>query len=230
MKKINVLLLFVIAATAGLFAQDNEATRYIEVNGTAEIEIVPDEIYIVGALREGKTGDLEKTESAFLKAVKKLGISNENISLADLSGEYASAWLKKDQLVKEKIYQVKISSAQQLGNFLSMADETGLKNVQITRTDISNRNEVEQELRIKAVIDAKNKAQYMTEAIGSNIGEVQQIRENYITVYRGNVRVNDLKIARMEISGGPKAEPESIVGFKKIRMEVKVMARFEIIN
>lgn len=230
MKKINVLVLLAVVAFSTTLAQANKDLRFVEVNGTAELEVVPDEIFVIGVLQEEKAGELEKVETNFLKQLQKSGIANEDISLADLSGEYASAWFKKDQLVKEKTYQIKVNSAEMLGKFLSIADEVGLKNVQIIRTDLSNREEVEQELRIKAVKDAQNKAQYMSEAIGSKIGVVLEIRENYISVYRGNERVNDLMMVQMAMPSKAKAHQESVIGFKKIRMEVKIMAKFEILN
>lgn len=230
MKKIKATLLACVLASASLFAQEASTNRYIEVNGSAELEITPDEIYVVGVLQEEKAENFEKAEKAFLSQLKKLGIADENINLADMSGEFASAWFKKDKLIKEKTYQVKLNSAKMVGEFLKVADETGLKEVNIIRTDISNRREVEQELRIKAVKDAKNKAAVMTQAIGSDIGRVMLIRENYVSIYRGNERVNDLMMVQNSFQAKSRVEDETVVGFKKIRMEMNIMAQFEIIN
>lgn len=230
MKRINAILLGVWCMAISAMAQENGETRSIEINGSAELEITPDEIYVVGTLREEKADEFEKVEKAFFKSLQKLNLPDENITLADMSGEYASAWFRKNQLVKEKTYQVKLNSAKMLGQFLQVADESGLKNVQIVRTDISNREEVEKDLRIKAVKDGKEKATYMTGAIDCHLGKVQQIRENYISVYRGNERVNDLMMVQSAMSTKTKMEEEPVIGFKKIRMEMKVMVRFEIID
>ncbi len=228
MRQVKVWMVCMALTAGTVFAQEIQETSYIEVNGSAEVELVPDEIYVVGTISESKAGDLEKNDTQFLKNMKKIGVSTDNISLADLSGEFASAWFKKDQLVKEKTYQVKLESAEMVGKFLAAADESGVKDVHIIRTDISNREAVEKELRIKAVLDAKEKAQYMTEAIGSELGEVQQIRENYISIYRGNERVNDLMMGQSAMPMKQKTADEAMIGFKKIRMEMKVMARFAI--
>lgn len=230
MKRINAFTVALLFVATTLLAQENTGLRYIEVNGTAELEVTPDEIYVVGVLKEEKSDDFEKIEKTFLAELKKLGISDDDIHLADMSGEFASAWFKKDQLIKEKTFQVKLTSAKMVGDFLKAADETGLKNVRILRTDISNREELEQQLRINAVKDAKNKATYMTQAIDSDIGSVLQIRENHLSIYRGNVRVNDLAMVQQSFQSKSKIESKSLVGFKKIRMEMKIIARFEITN
>lgn len=230
MKKVKAFVLVLILTGSGLFAQENANNRYIEVNGVSEIEITPDEIFVVGVLQEEKSDIFDKVERNFLSQLKKSGIASEDIQLADMSGEYASAWFKKDQLIKEKTFQIKLNSSEMVGTFLKIADEVGLKNVRILRTDISKRKEVEQDLRINAVKDAKNKAIYMTKAIESNIGDVLQIRENYLSIYRGNERVNDLAMVQSTFQGKAKVDDGLIVGFKKIRMEMKVMVRFEISN
>lgn len=230
MKKINAIVLVLILVSSALLAQENANSRYIEVNGISEIEVTPDEIFVIGVLKKEKSDDFDKIEKAFLSQVKKMGVANEDIHLADMSGEYASAWLKKDRLIKEKTFQVKLNSAKMVGDFLKIADETGLTNVRILRTDISNREELEQQLRIDAVKDAKKKASYMTQAIDSNIGDVLQIRENYLSFYRGTERVNDLSIVQHSFKVKTGMEENSVVGFKKIRMEMKVMVRFEITN
>ena len=162
-----------------------------------------------------------------MAAVKKLGVDGEEISLADMTGEFASAWFKKDQLQKEKIYQIKFSTAENVGQFLKMADEAGVKDVAIVRTDISNREFVERALRINAVKDGEQKARYMTEAVGSSIGNLLLIREQYMSIFRGNERVNDMTMMQTSMSS-QKMKEDVVIGFKKIRMEIKVLVRYEI--
>lgn len=228
MQKSKWFVLLLVLVSVSSVAQENENKRFVEVNGEAKIEVIPDEIYVSATIREEKPESFDKVEKAFLSAMKKFDLLDEDISLADMTGEFASAWFKKDQLRKEKIYQIKLSSAESVGDFLKMADEVGLKDVNIVRTDISNRDEVERNLRIAAVKDSKEKATYMTAALDSKIGDVLLIRDQYMNIFRGNERVNDMAMMQMSASY-QKMEKDVVVGFKKIRMEIKVFVRYEIL-
>ncbi len=85
MKKMTACILALSLATAiPVFSQNEPRQKTINVSGTAELEIVPDEIYVQVELREydkkgGGKIDIDGIKSDFLKAVVATGIPDSNI-------------------------------------------------------------------------------------------------------------------------------------------------------
>jgi uncharacterized protein len=118
----SILLLtatmFLLSATA----QDNALKqRTINVNGSAEMEVVPDEIYVQIDLREydkknnGKV-DIETIKNNFLTACKSIGLTENDISIQGYQGWDGNYWLykkkkKQNPDLKASIsYWVKVSN------------------------------------------------------------------------------------------------------------------------
>ena len=93
MKKIIMLPLLMIIVLSS-FAQNTVANPYprtITVNGSAELEIVPDEIYVQVVLKEyekkgsGKIS-IDKIRQDFLTAVRSLGLPDSAVSVSAYDG------------------------------------------------------------------------------------------------------------------------------------------------
>ena len=88
----NLLLLISMVITWNFIISQNTNTQqnccepapYIEVTGSAEMEIIPDEIYITVVVTERYDGKnkitIEKLESDMFAALKNIGIDPKNIS------------------------------------------------------------------------------------------------------------------------------------------------------
>lgn len=94
MKKI-ITLLTTLLLTNLLIAQSQPICdpfpKTISVTGSAEMEIVPDEIYVQLDLREyKKRGDektnIDKIKADFLASCKMIGIADSNIAVASFDG------------------------------------------------------------------------------------------------------------------------------------------------
>src|SRR6187551_1044523 len=114
---------FILTMTVLFFsashAQQNVINPYpktITVNGSAELEIVPDEIYVMVDLKEyekkgsGKVS-IDKIRQDFLTAVRSLSLPDSAVSVAAYDG-YNNPWLrkknKKTELYASVTYQVKL--------------------------------------------------------------------------------------------------------------------------
>src|ERR1700733_4227550 len=98
MKKIIALSLLLNACAMCVNAQEKQTTqKTISVTGTAEAEVVPDEIYVQVDLREyDKKGigkiDIETIKSIFLAACKSIGIADKDITVQSYGGKDAAYW------------------------------------------------------------------------------------------------------------------------------------------
>ena len=89
----SLFLLFANAQTGDNIIKQ----RTINVTGTAELEITPDEIYVQVELREytkknGEKVDIETIRNQFLSAAKSMGIADTDVVVQGYSGWDGNYW------------------------------------------------------------------------------------------------------------------------------------------
>jgi uncharacterized protein len=160
--------------------------KQIEVTGSAEIEVIPDEIYVGISLREYFQDEknqknkvtIDVLEKQLVDAVKDASIAKENLSIGGLSGYKNWFGKKKPQLFLEgKQYVLKVGNLAKIDAILSKVDERGVEYANINRYEHSKKEELRKQVKINALKAAKEKAGYLLESIGEQIGEVLEIRE-----------------------------------------------------
>ncbi|TCJ17525.1 DUF541 domain-containing protein [Flaviaesturariibacter flavus] len=236
MKKL-FLALFAATTLLGASAQTNMSTnpypRTITVNGSAEQEVIPDEIYVNVDLKEydkkgqGKVA-LDGIRRDFLNAVRAVGLPDSAVTIAAYDG--LNPWWqrkkKKDELYATITYQVKLRSSRMLDDLVGRLDDNATQNFYIARVDHSRLAEYRKQLKIAAVKAAKEKAKYLAEPIGERIGEAVTINEPVEfggpIVYNqaANVRY---KTAAVEMGGGDDSNQPD---FRKIKLKYDVTVVF----
>jgi uncharacterized protein YggE len=236
MKTVMLFIMSALLAT-GAFAQNspNPYPRTITVNGSAEMEIVPDEIYVQVDLKEyEKKGQgkmtIDKIRQNFLTAVRSLGLPDSAISIAGYDGYNGNPWWRKknklkDELYSSIMYQVKLRSSAQVDQLVDKLDDAATQNFFIQRTSHSKLTEFRKNLKIQAVKAAKEKADYLAAAVDENIGVAVTINEpnEYYQPYYGNMRANTMMKAEMDQQSAPD-QPQA--DFKKIKIKFDVNVVF----
>ena len=229
MRKILLSTLIALTSFAAI-AQNVDIRKKIEVNGSAEIEVTPDEIYIGISLKEylkdsKKRASIEELEKQLQTAILKAGIAPEDFTINNISA-YTNYWEKKKDptFLASKQYSIKVKELSKLNEIISGVDQKGIAYTNIERYAYSKQEEVKKDLKIKALKDAKNKATYLTEAIGEKLGGALEISETGSEsypqpFYRSNMMME------MKVADAP-AMPE--IDFKKIKLSAQVRAVFEI--
>ena len=170
MNKLKQLLTMAFLLTTILtFGQINstktEEQPYIEVIGTAEKEVVPDEIYIGIIIREKYVNKvkvtIEEQEEKLKSTVKSLGIDLTNLYLSDANADYVKIrWQKKDVLTK-KDYTLKVSDATSVGQMFQELEKLEITDAFISRVGHSKIDSLRREVKIMAIKSAKDKADYL---------------------------------------------------------------------
>ena len=212
--------------------QQEKETPYIEVVGTGEMEIVPDQIFVTFTLKERFEGkkkiELEDQEKEMKKRMVKIGIDLNDLQLADAAADYVKIKRKKSDAIASKDYLLKVSTTTQVSQVFDLLDEIDAFNANIQRVDHSKIADYKKEVKMLAVKAAKEKAGYLLEAIGEKVGKPLfiQERETYdepqFMMAKANLRL-------MDASGAQENEevlPE--LAFKKIKLKYTVFARFAI--
>jgi uncharacterized protein YggE len=229
MKRILAAALFsFITITA--FSQNVDTRHKIEVTGSAEAEVTPDIIYISISLKEyfkdnnnKKRVEIEELERQLQTAVLKAGIPKENFTINNISS-YTDYWTKKKDpnFLASKQYRIKVSDLSKLNDIISAVDPRGIAFSNIDSYDYSKMESLKKELKVKALVAAKEKASYLTAALGQKVGqalEIQEINNEYYPqpMYRANTMMK---------AEAADAMPE--IDFKKIKLNYQMRTVFEI--
>jgi uncharacterized protein len=184
----SLLAAIILFSMTPVFGQTNNTTEekpYIEVTGTAEQEVIPDEIYINIDIRESKSRSAVEQEEKLKTVIKELGISLSDLSLADALTNYIRVRQKSGNLMIGKSYILKVKDAAAVGQLFYRLDKDDIAEAHIGRVDYSGMDSLRRTVKIRAIKAAKVKADYLLEAIGSKTGKPLVVHETDITPYVG---------------------------------------------
>jgi uncharacterized protein len=235
MKKIMLLMSFPMLLNSFIFSQNNDKSfekPYIDVVGSHEKEVIPDEIYIFIRLQERKQGKTVPIQETELKTrLTKLGISLENLAVKNYAGDYRTYKAFKKDLLTTKEFTLKLQNVNQLDSVFQQLDILDEEDARIERLSHSKMPEFRREVKINAMKAAKNKADYLLEAIGEKTGKPIYIIENDYE-NSGNLqsqsRSNSNSYAPLSGRNGVDLEDRGSLEFQRIKIRFTISARFAI--
>ena len=191
MKQLIIIASIIFIATASNaqqaqpFISNNPFPKTITVNGSAEMEIIPDEIFVNVELKEyQKRGeakkDIETIKAAFLESCRNVGIPDSAVSIVSYTGDNPFYWRKRKKdpnLFTGISYQIKFKSSELMDKLVEKLDDDATQNFQIVSVNHSQIKEFRKQLKIQAVKAAKDKGSYLADAIGEKLGETVTIYE-----------------------------------------------------
>jgi len=211
--------------------------HYIEVTGKAELEIVPDMIYLKIQLSDKDNKDkltLPEIEKIMIQKLDEAGVDmDKDFFLVDFISNLKTSLFKSSNVVLSKQYQVIVHDAQTLQKIFFEFQKLGISNVSIEKLDHSNMEQYIKDARIKAIKAAKEKAEAMAVALKQSIGRAIYIQEanNQSPYLVSNVLQGRLTGVNAKVRGiGRILEEEapSDMEFEKIKIESAVLVRFEL--
>lgn len=241
-KKMKQLLTVAfLITTIFAFGQTNTSKAdeqpYIGVTGTAEKEVVPDEIYIGIIIREKYINKvkvtIEEQEANLKSVIKSIGIDLENLYLSDANADYVKIrWKKKDVLIK-KDYTLKVANASTVGQVFLELEKLEITDAFISMVTHSKMDSLRKEVKISAIKAAKEKADNLLTAIGEQTGKPLVVIENEVPSNRGlsNVNVRGGRSSDVEyfVDGiKVKSEENNEIQFQKINIQTSIYIKFSI--
>lgn len=237
----QLLTMAFLMTTIFAFGQTNtsksEEQPYIEVTGTAEKEVIPDEIYIGIIIREKYVNKekvtIEEQEQKLKNAVKSLGIDMSNFYLSDANADYVKIrWQKKDVLTK-KDYTLKVTNATTVGKVFLELEKLEITEAFISKVHYSKMDSLRKEVKIQAIKAAKEKADYLLTAIGEQTGKPLVVKENdnsHINVISNVISRNYNSKGKLEEFEQDKmaADDNNEIQFKKIKIQTSIYVKFSI--
>jgi uncharacterized protein YggE len=204
-------------------------SSYIEVTGTAEEEVVPDEIFISITLKERYVNKekitIETQEGQMKNAIKTLGIDLKNLYLSDVNSDYVKVRRQKKDMLTKKEYVLKVETAAMVGQVFQELDKMDITDGFISKVNHSKMDSLKKEIRIKAIKSAKEKATYLLAALGEQVGKVMVVTDSpdpgtqpYYPMPR--------MMAMVAADGIPETKDE--IEFQKIKLTSSIFVKFAV--
>lgn len=229
--RLNILIILLFFASLPTFSQEVfKGEHFIEVTGSAEMEVEPNEIFLFIRLREFEENrakvPLEKLDQAFLQAVKAANIDRKNLTLADAGSNLSKIRRKDKDAFREKSYELKLTSAAELEKFLEKIEPVKVDRLDLTRLHHTDMEKFKIDLKVKALQAAQTKASTLLKSIGSEIGKPLMVRDwdqdpiQPLPQARANV------MYKAELADADMTEEQ--VAFRKLKLRAQITAQFEI--
>jgi uncharacterized protein len=235
-------LLFTIAVIIALstinFAQTPTEKRIIEVTGSAETLITPNEftfkITLLERIENKQKITIEMQETKLKNELANLGVDvQKDLSIFDLNSFYVYQKKLKDTLAS-KDYQLKIKDLAKIEKLQEIADKLNISRLDLIESTHSELTSYRKETKMEAVKAAKAKAEYMLGGIGEKVGKpvyIQEGSEPEISgVPRSIIGLTTGIFGTANISSliGGSQDSDGMLSFSKIKLRSSVLARFEI--
>jgi uncharacterized protein len=225
-----ILLIIVITTHAQTGEKNFIDQNYIEVTGKAEMEIVPDKIYLDIVISEKDSKNkipLAEMEKAMTIKLKELNIDIAKwLTVNDLSSTIKQNIISKSDILLAKKYQLMVSDGATAGKVIIELEKIDISNITLNKVDHSKIEQYRKDVKINATKAAKEKAELLSGAVGQSIGKalyIQELENNFSPMLMSNRYIRQEKV--MMDSSIPE---EPVIDFEKIKLEYSVLIRFEL--
>lgn len=235
MKK-TILIATLFGATSFMSAQEKNFIDqpYVETFATVDTLVTPDKIFLNILISEKDTKDkisLEELEIRMESILKSLKIdTKKDLVLQDLSSNFKSYFLKQKDVMKTKLYQLKVTDAQTAGKVIIGLENAGISNVQLDRTEYSEIEKLQVTLKSRAVLKAKAYATALTKPLGQKVGSAIYISEQNQQSYDGLYgKAAGISIRGIATVDNYEMEPIDIE-FQKIKVQASAGVKFKLLE
>lgn len=235
MKTFAVLVTLWLSGILAISAQEDNNSRYIEVTGSSETEIIPNEIHFMITIKEYWQEEFEKKskpedyqtkvpvneiEHNLMSALKQAGIAPSDIQTKEV-GDY---WRErgKDFLIS-KTFDIKLQNPDQINRIIQTVNTKGIQSMNIGELKNKDLQEYRKQGKIEALKAARQKADYLVAAMGQKLGNVLRIvepEERSFSYFQPQSAMSNVAIPSYD------SNPEN---FRTIKLRYQMTARFEIL-
>lgn len=223
--KRGMVLVAALMLTTSLYAQQTNVMDqpYIEVSGRAEVEVVPDKIYVQITIDGDSKGQetVLQQEKEMVQRFDALGIDVEKKLVVQ---ELFNSALKSNKVTTFKMYRLEVNSATQLAHVFQALQAIGIAQAEIESVDVSNKEELIQKIRAEAAQNARQNALVLANALGQELGKALYVQDYTTSPYEYmNMSTRDYAMAEVrEVV----AEVAPVLEFQKVTFNSSVRVRF----
>ena len=228
------LLLICLLLSSSFLLSQNENSPYIEVQGTSEIYVEPNEIYIDICIKERiEKGDkltIDFLENQLKNTLGTIGIDEKDLYISNINAVLSkTGWWSKEVLSVAN-YTLKIKDVSKLKKLFEQFEKLKITDVKITKATHSDIINIRKKNRIQAIKNAKEKADYMPNAIGENTGKplvVNELNNNYQNFVTANTLHENVVVGYSSKIKSSRYKA-STTQFEKLKIKTSVYVKFKI--
>jgi len=176
MRTLITTLLLII--TAAIHAQV-DTRKFIEVTGSAEMTVQPDEVELeitLGELKKTNPRKMADIEADFNSVLKKHNIRPESVKFQYASDGYWWHWWN-DRQANSQTVRVTLGHKTDILKFVKDLDKSWTHSIRIVDTRHKEMTQFRKNVKIEAIKVAKEKAAYLLESVGEKLGGVLAVTE-----------------------------------------------------
>lgn len=227
MKRVMMVIAIALLALPAMAQNETQYPSYIQTNGHAEREIVPDRFWLTITVDEGETKgkvSVEQKQKELVAALDRLGIdTRQQLRMADLSSQY----YRRNSSVATAEYQLELHSTSEVTAVYRALDEIGIPNVVIQRVSHSEIDRLKEEIRVAAIRNAQQNARTLAEALGQEVGPCFYIYDSNSDIQPYYMNNGPMMRAKVMMDAECAAiESEPALDFRTIKLEYNVQTKF----
>jgi len=234
MKNFLLSLAILLCLALSFHAQNKPDPRVIEVSGSAERWVTPDEftfkITLLERMENKQKVTIEQQESALRQELKTLGVDEKDLSVYDISSAYIRRKKVKDVL-SLKDYRLKLRDPNKIARLQDLADRLNVFRLELENSEHSEITRLRRETKIDAIKAAKDKAEYLLASLGLHAGKAVFIREEPDEVprnqYSNSYGLVSNSNSNISVQDGVSVKDDAL-SFSQIRLRYVILAKFEI--
>ena len=238
MKRIVTAFLLLSLFSNGVMARESDSSRFIEVTGSAEMWVEPDEILFVIRIKEFWEEEFQEgtkpedyrtkvpiavIEKRLMKDLEQIGIDRENIRVQNV-GDY---WRERGRdFTISKQLELKLTDFSKIDQIIDRVDTRGIDYMNIVELRNDRLQEYRKQVKVEALKSAREKAEYLLAGagLGKRVGEVIFIMEPEEGMTGGGISQSYLSNTSMSGAG----ETGRFDNLRKIKLRYEMRVRFEL--
>ena len=232
MKNLALPLLMFFLTAHSFMAQTKSFldVPYLETSALVEAYVSPDKIYLSITIEEkdskGRTS-VEEQENKMAQRLKSLGIDiDRQLTIKDLASNYKKYFLRSKEVLKSKQFSLLVYDGLTAGKVLAALEDIGIANTYLEKTEYSKMESLKLELKSKAILKAKEKANALVEPLGQELGPAIHI----VDVTAPSWSPRNMASANMMLTVERADDVPLDIGFEKIKVESSVNVKFKLSN
>ena len=234
MKHLKILILSLIFVTTLSFSQTKNFIDlpYIETSAKVDTLVVPDRIYLTIILTEKDTKgkiSLESLEQKMADKLTSIGIDlSKQLVTFDLSSNFKKYFLKQQDILKAKSYSLLVYDGKTAMKVIVDLESENISNVSLEKTEYSKIEQLQLELKTKAILKAKQNALSMANPLNQKVGNAI-----FISDFNDMPDALQGRMAGIRIRGISSSNKSSVyepidIEFQKIKVETEVNVKFRL--
>lgn len=184
---IRSLALLFCLLTPLAFANPLPTKPHIYVEGSAEIEVIPDQMIIsLGLTAENidvavAKEDVDKRSTQLIATLKQMDIAARDIATTALQVTPVHDYIEGRQVLRgSRVYrqvEITLRNLDNYGQLLQALMDAKISNTVDTRLNVSDEKVVGDQALIEALADARKRASALVESQGKRLGEIYSVSE-----------------------------------------------------